>query len=244
MKNYVFYPDVSSHEPRDDIRSRFTEESFTKERAIYGGSLQWTSNNADPITQSVLNALLQLETFDNDIIHHATFGYHPVIDTRVTMMINENFTPVDLMGEELEMYQAIAGWHCDGVPRKRRGAQPDLDQLQDPIYHYVFSLSSTEEQVSPTGIINEKVSISIDTEKGQIWDQVNKSTNKLVDARPEIHTKLDDGIFTRFNRQTIHCSHPSKVRGFRYFFRCSFYHMPAMNEFRANNNVYLVPKGW
>jgi hypothetical protein len=240
-EQYLFTPNITNYPV---AKMNFDEGDFVKERAIYGGTLEWTNNNADPITRAVLTELLSLDQFSSDVVPHAMRGYHPVIDTRVTMMINENFAPVDLMGEELEMYQAIAGWHCDGVPRKKHGSQPDLSKLGEPVYHYIFSLSSTDEQVSPTGLINTELVLDIDVDKGMIWDQVNKQVKATEKVNPSIHTKAPDNEFTRFSRETIHCSNPSKVRGFRYFFRCSFYHMPAMNQFRANNNVYLVPKGW
>lgn len=240
-EKYLFTPDITSFAAK---KIQFDEEDFIKERSIYGGSLHWTKHNADPITKSVLSELLKLDQFNEDLAPHAMRGYHPVIDTRVTLMINENFAPVDLMGEELEMYQAIAGWHCDGVPRKNRGAQPDLNKLGEPIFHYIFSLSSTDEQVSPTGLINTSLEIDIDVESGGIWDQVNQQVKVYENNDPSIHYRTPDNCFNRFSRETIHCSNPSKVRGWRYFFRCSFYHMPAMNQFRVNNNVYLVAKGW
>lgn len=236
MKTIAFCPRISTH----DINPiECDEESLKNERSIYGGSLEWTMLNADQITRNLTNQLFDNPRFQEDLIPHALLGLHPVIDTRVTLMINENFAPVDLAGEELEMYQAIAGWHCDGVPRKNRSTQPDLSTVDEPVYHYITSLSSTDEQISGTELVDQDFALRIDPEK-RVWDQVNSHVKKS-----EFSTKTcPDGVFTRFNRQTVHQTTPSKVRGWRYFFRCSFYHMPVMNEFRVNNNVYLVPKGW
>lgn len=238
----TFTPDYNQFPIMGECYQSFCESDFKDERSIYGGSIAWTEQNAGPITKAILRQVIELDIFRADVSNHARLGYHPIIDTRVTMMLNENFTPVDLMGEELEMYQAISGWHCDGVPRKDRSSQPDLSKLNEPVYHYIVSLSSTTKQVSPTSLVTKKLEIPIDLGRGRVWDQVNGYVNTYGPHANPID--IPDGVITRFRRSTLHKSNPSRVMGWRYFFRLSFYHMPVANEFRTNNNVYLVPKGW
>jgi hypothetical protein len=241
-KPYKFKPFVFLRSEEAEVA--FSEDDIKSERSIYGGSIDWTLDRGDKITRFVTEQILNFADFDKMVVDHALKGYHPVIDTRVTMLLNENQNPVDLNFGDLEMYQAIPGWHCDGVIRKDKFSQPDPKTVAEDIRHFICSFSAGNHQsynrssIAPTQLIIDPLEMVIDDEK-PIWAQVDAKVR-------ESHLKVfepRDGDIIEFSRPTIHRSTASRGKGWRFFYRLSFYHMPAINEFRVNNNVYIASQG-
>jgi hypothetical protein len=249
-KPYTFNPNIKNWGnlfkgslPNTDGMNPFTEDQIKNERSVYGGSANWVMDRADYITKKITTSIYSLPDFDALILKHADMGYHPIIDTRVTMLLNTNHIPVDLSGRDLEMYQAIPGWHCDGVIRKNKNSQPCPETISENVDHFIFSCSSGMSELrplAPTQLISSKIKMDLDDEL-PIWEQVNSKVNENIDNLT-IKEPID-GDVVQFNRATIHRSTPARGRGWRYFYRLSFYHMPANNEFRVNNNVYISYTG-
>lgn len=221
---------------------KFTYEAIRNEEAIYGGSCDWVMQYAGPITQEITQRIMDAPSFEADILHHSLLGYHPVIDTRVTMLMNSKFRPGDPAEEEFGMFQSIPGWHCDGVIRKDRQSQPDLDTVNDPVCHYLVTLSTTPEAIAPTQFIVGDYEMDID-ENQPIWWQVDKHIREHPEGLPLLN--CEDNKVYHFNRAALHRATPAIARGFRYFYRMSFHHMPVKNEFRRTSNVYVtLGGGW
>ena len=86
-----------------------------------------------------------------------------------------------------------------------------------------------------------KNDVNIDVDEDHVWQSVDKYLRK---NEPEV-TKTQSGEIIRFTRSTLHNCPPTTVRGWRFFFRLSFYHMPVMNKIRKQVQIYTdISKGW
>jgi hypothetical protein len=197
-----------------------TEQLIMNQPMVYGGSWGWTRKYGGYLANLVMDRIN--ESVMSQILHHALAGYHPVIDTKV----------VQLMPGQ---YPCIPGWHCDGVIRKARGEQPDLNTLNEHVMHYVCSFCS--EDTSKTSVMLD--SINLDVDENNVWSSVNEQ------VKPNRVKHLRSGQVGMFTRDRLHQGTPATKRCWRYFFRLSFYHMPAMNQLRKQVQVYTdVGKGW
>ena len=131
----------------------------------------------------------------------------------------------------------IPGWHCDGVIRRRQGSQPDLKTIGEDVKHLICSIS-TSDRLCPTEYIDRPLLLDVD--ETAVWGSVNARVGEYEHSR-----WLDSGQILLFNRPTLHRGTPAKERGWRYFFRLSFYHMPAVNQVRHQVQVYPTDqRGW
>lgn len=207
-----------------------TTQVIQEEQMLFGATINHVLTNFDkyPITFHILNKILMLDDFKELIVDQAMLGYHPVIDTKVVLLMPG-------------MYPCIGGWHCDGVIRKDQNSQPNLDTLDEPIQHFICTISDAGDDHCGTDILSRKAIFSINDDEN-IWAQVNQSVEDLEDKR--IHT-TKSGEIVQFDRQTLHRGTVATVRQWRYFFRLSFYHMPAMNQERKQVQVYSdISQGW
>lgn len=203
----------------------FTEEQIQAEPMIYGGSIMWTRIHGGIMTA---RALTLVELAGMDLDWHARRGYHPVIDTKVVLLMPG-------------MYSCIPGWHCDGVIRKKRGSQPDLSTLDEEVDHFLVSYDSENGETAPE-FLDHLIGVppnAIDPD--QVWKSVNSHISKSELSR----SQYGNGEMVKFQRSSLHRGVPAMVRQWKYFFRLSFYHMPAMNEIRKQVQVYTdVNGGW
>lgn len=197
-----------------------TEAAIASEPMIYGGSWGWCRDNAGPITNQVMNRIC--DSVLEQIEDHALRGYHPVIDTKSVLL---------MPGQ----YPCIPGLHCDGVVRKDRESQPDLSTIHDSVWHYTCAINGTGDPV--TEFVNAPCEIDID--RDAVWKSVESQSENCSTFKGE------SGRIYTFKRDQLHRGGPAQTRGWRYFFRLSFYHMPAMNQIRKQVQVYTtVEQGW
>lgn len=209
---------------------RMTTQDIQDEPMLFSATIRHVLDNFDkyPVTFHVLNKILMLDDFKDLIVDQAMQGYHPVIDTKSVLLMPG-------------MYPCIGGWHCDGVIRADQNSQPNLDTLHEPIQHFICSISDAGDGHCGTDILSRAVMLPIEEDKN-IWAQVNQLVEDLEDKR--VHT-TKSGEIVQFDRQTLHRGTPAKVRQWRYFFRLSFHHMPAMNQERKQVQVYTdISQGW
>jgi len=137
------------------------------------------------------------------------------------------------------MYPSIPGWHCDGVIRAKDGDQPDPDKIDRDVKHFVVMISSNKDGVSNTKILCEEVEIDVD--KDRVWGSLNDQLEK----KNIMSTCIPDGAVVQFTQDTPHRAEAAHAKGWRFFFRCSEYHMPPMNKIRHQVQVYTRPEnGW
>ena len=146
---------------------------------------------------------MEMRTFKDEVFRHAMLGYHPVIDTKTVLL---------MPGQ----YPCIPGWHCDGVLRPERGAQPDMDSVGERIYHYIFSMSGGSAPNIPTEFVCKDETLQVDEDN--VWSSVAKGLQGY--SRKTFKTEANS--IYRFNRATLHRGLPATERTVRYFFRLSF----------------------
>lgn len=195
-------------------------EAMSSEQMIYSGDWAYTWEHAGPITRDIMSQLKYCDEF-----YHASYGVdkHIVIDTRVNM----------LMGG---MYPSIPGWHCDDVPRGENG-QPQLDQCDDDVKHFMVLLSTTE-SVSRTEFVYKPYTCSIDPD--DVWHSVDQAVER---DNPRT-CFIPERKFTMFNQQAIHRASLATEPGWRLFFRCSITHRQPVNRLRNQVQVYVTKNGW
>ena len=211
-----------------------TNETIQKEQGLFGASVSFLQKQypESKIAYEITRLLMGKESFGHLVYAQAMRGYHPMIDTRVTMLMPG-------------WYACIPGWHCDGVIRKKTGTQPDLNTINEPIYHYVVSYSGIENSdIAPTQFYKNEVEADLD--ETAVW----KSLDRVINAQIEteglkfVHTSKDGELVTMI-RETPHRGTPAIETGWRFFYRMSFYHMPAQNQIRNQTMVYVDKEaGW
>ena len=209
------------------INRLYDKEKYIKDQPmLYGASIKFALENGGQLCKDILYQIL--EDVRKEAPAMAELGYHPVIDTKKYLLMPK-------------MYRNIPGWHCDGVIRKDQQSQPNLVLLKDPILHY--SCVVGEEWDNGTEFYNKAVSVEVD--KTNVWKSVDTYvSNELRGTRKNIKV-TKSGDICKFTRQTLHRAPMATQRGWSYFFRLSFYHMPAMNEIREQVQVYSdINQGW
>ncbi len=198
----------------------YSEAEISSQPMVYGGSWSWTRAKGGLIANDIMDAI-QNRVFGL-VLDQASRGYHPVIDTKV----------VNLMPGQ---YPCIPGWHCDGVIRKDKNSQPQLSTINEPIHHFICTMSTSSEE--GTEIADEVIELDCDSKR--LWQSVDAQLQNYEG------TKLQNNQIATFTRDRLHRGAAAKNRCWRYFFRLSFYHMPAMNEIRNQVQIYTdINKGW
>ena len=202
------------------------DDRINEEPMLYGASIDFAREQGGPITNNILDVLeVDGDEFREKCFEHSLLGYHPIIDTKSVLLMPG-------------MYPCIPGWHCDGVIRNGRNSQPDLNTLDAPIQHYICTVSDVSvADHCGTDIATEAVELDVDPDR--VWGSVNEQIHDINHRTPR------PGEIWTFTRSTLHRGQQCTKRQWRYFFRMSFYHMPAMNEIRQQVQVYSDPnKGW
>lgn len=208
------------------------KQPFHENGMTYGGSVKYMlTQSHDLYGRVITESLIKEKLFQDDLQHFALHGYHPVVDTKM----------VQLMPGQ---YPCIPGWHCDGVIRKDRESQPDLRTLGLEVPHYIVTISDILDASLHCGTdimdsYKEMDENLVDEEK--VWKSVNehfKDAQRVKDYFPG-----HNGMMYRITRSTLHRGQQCKARQWRYFYRLSFYHMPAMNKERKQVTVYADPNG-
>lgn len=204
-----------------------TAEEIQNEPMLYGYSIfKLLCHYRDhPLAHRILTQIMEHPKFSALVYQQALRGYHPVIDTKSVLLMKGQ-------------YPCIPGWHCDGVIRSSADSQPNLDTLDEPIMHFICTITEEDLHI-PTLVVDESVTMNIDTTK--VWYSVDRGVQAI---RPSI-TVLDNGGIYQFNRATIHKGTSAEHKAWRFFFRLSFYHMPCMEEIRKQVQVYTTTSlGW
>jgi hypothetical protein len=152
-----------------------------------------------------------------------------VIDTR-THMLMKGMTP------------AIPGWHCDGLLRPEKYAQPRLESYDPRVRHYA-AFFATEENVSRTVFMLAAKRIDVDPER--VWGSVNEKMSGYGGAQKHELYVQKEGELMEFDEQTLHRASPCEVPGWRMFFRLSVTRDPVRDQIRKQTQVYTTANtGW
>jgi hypothetical protein len=204
----------------------FSIPDLEAERGVYSATPRFVRQHCGPIAVSILDAVP-----DDYFAEAERLGLYPNIDVRIHRLY-----PGD--------YPAYPGWHCDGEFRETYFSQPDLDRI--PVSHHMVATASTHpEGVSNTQFLNEPFRADVDEDAKDVtlWGQVHrqleaKGYTSLVDTR--------DGQLVAFDSRTLHRAMPTKVRGWRLFFRISMWHRPNLGAggmLTKQEQVYKVAEG-
>ena len=115
------------------------------------------------------------------------------------------------------------------------GGTADMATLNENVKHYICSISS-DPGACNTGYLNDSVTIEVDPKN--VWTSVDSA----LSSHEALET--DSGVVYKFTRPTLHKGMKAVRRCWRYFFRLSFYHMPAANRLRHQVQVYTNNVGW
>jgi hypothetical protein len=197
-----------------------SDVSIANETMLFSADPKFARKNGGPLTRMALDAL-------HDVLHGEILeGYHWVIDTRSTMLMPG-------------MWPAIPGWHCDGVQRPKYGDQPAMSLMNPKIRHYTCTIA-TNPEVSRTQFITASVEVPVDPTA--VWGSVDRYLN---DAAGLGKLSMAHGELLEFTQPTLHRATASPARGWRWWFRMSEYHNPALNQIRNQVQVYSDPHaGW
>jgi hypothetical protein len=195
-----------------------TPDEIKNETMFFSCDPGFVYDHCGPLTKRILLAATRFM--------NAPAGLHSVIDTRVHML---------MPGQ----YPAIPGWHCDAVPRKEYGDQPDFSLINPEAKHYVCTISSDTGGVSNTEFLVGPLSVDVDPNR--VWSSVNAQIPEEQPIR-----SIPDGCLVEFGSMAIHRAAPAtKWHGWRLFFRLSYMQNPPRNEIRRQTQVYTnAGLGW
>jgi hypothetical protein len=141
------------------------------------------------------------------------------------------------------MYPSIPGWHCDGVPRDTYFAQPDFTKADKTMRHVTLIHSTADDWVSRTQFTEEAMSAELTPEAGMIYKQLHDQ----IEAYDTGRFQVEPGVAYAFSHFQPHRTMPTTTRGWRMFFRLSYYHNPPVaNKIESVQQVYLLSEanGW
>lgn len=208
-----------------------TVEELHSEPMLFSASPAFAYTHGGPITKEVL------EFFKRSVRLVVEPGLQIVIDTRTHMLMKG-------------MLPAIPGWHCDGLVRPERYAQPLLESYDPRVRHYAIFFA-TEPRVSRTVFCKDARTLEVDPDR--VWGSVDQSlqaTEKWLsrdgdDAKTRFFYEQTEGELMSFDEQTLHRASPCEVPGWRMFFRLSVTRDPVRDQIRKQTQVYTTSsKGW
>lgn len=142
------------------------------------------------------------------------------------------------------MYPSIPGWHCDAVPRDGYYSQPDFTKANQDIRHLVVVQSTEDDGVSRTEYTKSEFNVDLDAKSGFIYKQLHD----YIEKSPEVaRWQCRQGVLYGFSHFQPHRTMPCTTRGWRMFFRLSYYHNPPIaNKVESVQQVYLLSEanGW
>lgn len=154
-KRILFVPHVKT---LSLLKESFTVDQIKNEPMIFNGNLDFCIKNGGFITSHVLKELERQNVFKETILKDYDF----IVDTKSVMVMK---------GE----YPSIPGWHCDFVSRNTKDGQPDIDEENKNIKHFLVFFSNSKdgknEQVTGTEFVTTPQNIDVDTKN--VWRSVN-----------------------------------------------------------------------
>lgn len=144
------------------------------------------------------------------------------------------------------MYPSIPGWHCDAVPRDGYYSQPDFTKANQDIRHLVLVQSTEDDGVSRTQYTMDEFNVNLDAQHGFIYKQLHDYIENSHHA-PITKWQCNQGLLYGFSHFQPHRTMPCTTRGWRMFFRLSYYHNPPIvNKIESVQQVYLLSEanGW
>lgn len=206
--------------------SRRSLKEIRDETMLFGADWGYAAANGGPILQEFLSALLQDDGFYKLHRIHADTGLNVVIDSRVTMTMPG-------------AYPSLPGWHCDDFNRSERYAQPNPEDANDKVTHYMAIVGESEDGNSCTQFLTEPLTVELD--RSDVWHSLDKAVNALPAYKSRFIKNLE---VIHFNQNAVHRATPTKTPGWRLFLRCSFTHRPVHNEIRKQVQIYVDRNGW
>lgn len=199
---------------------------ISSEPMVFDASPSFALKHGGPITAMVMDEVLRRISY-----YSLAFDRYWRIDTRVHML---------MPGQ----YPAIGGWHCDSVPRGNYQGQPMIEEMdEDPHFTLTFSTGDGSGTglagISQTQFITNRLELDID-EKA-VW----RSASEAIKTEKVILQSAPDGALIHFTSSTLHRATPARMRGWRYFFRCSAHYEKPVGQIRKQVQVYSdIEGGW
>lgn len=213
------------------LPDRRSVEELHAEPMLFSASPGFAWKEGGPITRSIL------DFFMKSVRLVVEPGLRVVIDTRTHMLMPG-------------MIPAIPGWHCDGLVRPEKYAQPLLESYDPRVRHYAVFFA-TAPRVSRTLFCRDARTIEVDPDR--VWGSVDEDLQSVekwlshdgIDIRDVGFYEQTEGEIVSFDEQTLHRATECKVPGWRMFFRLSVTRDPVRDQIRKQTQVYTTSsKGW
>lgn len=206
------------------VQPTYKIEELEAEPMLFSSSISFAIENGGPITRSILN---QLASFK------CPSYLYPVIDTRVHML---------MPGQ----YPAMPGWHGDAYPRIDYNSQPDVFKEDPNVLSFVCVIDDGT-NCSLTKFLTKPVTVKINPFR--VWKSVHDTVENSLSLSEALGT-LDTDIFMaqagtiyQMAQSQLHTPTPAICRGWRMFFRMTFYQHPPKSKIRNQTQVYVIESG-
>ena len=204
-----------------DIDGIRTVAQLEAEPMLFSASVEFATRHGGPITSWVLGSLAQLPGSTPDDLH-------AVVDTRTHMLMPG-------------MIPAIPGWHCDGLVRPTKYAQPIISSRDPRVRHFACFFASAP-NVSRTVFSAGPERIDVDPDR--VWGSVDEAMSRRPYGPPRVFIQRE-GEILEFDENTLHRAAPCVEPGWRMFFRLSFSREAPKDQIRKQTQVYTTSsKGW
>lgn len=245
---FSFYPNFK---PIAQTQGKFRIADFEKEVGVYSATPAFVKKRCGPIANMFLSKI-PASYFDE--LDKAKL--HPNVDVRIHRLYPGDY-PVGC-----SLFPAYPGWHCDGEYRETYFGQPDLNKTK--VSHHIIATASSfmdySEESKTTGVSNTQflkvpftAKIANQSSEITLWRQVHEQLNEHLRTQQNPATNLfhdtKDGEMILFDSTTLHRAMPTKIRGWRMFFRMAGWHKPNLGDggmISKQETVYIVneSKGW
>lgn len=208
------------------------EQDFLKEKSIYSATLDFAKENGGPITHSILKHI------PKDYYNIAKkLNLYPNIDIRI-----HKFEKFLLETNDLTLYPAIPGLHWDGEWREAFfGQTKEIIRVS----HHLFGTIATSTGISNTRFLMNNIKSFRKTENREyeyeLWKEIEKIVSGIRDLK---YYQVPDGHLTLFDPLALHEATPAKFPGLRYFFRCSLWSRPNLEDSKLtlSEQLYITFK--
>ncbi len=196
-------------------------KQIPQEQMLLSCDIEFAKANGGPITKQIIETLEANNAFALGL--KPTY-YYWLIDVKVVML---------RPGE----YPSSPGWHCDGVQRDRMTGQPDVDNIDNSIPHYITAVS-VPTRASSVEFIAQTVTIPVDPER--VWESVDTYVDFFYNDFDK--EKLRNNEVWLYTQPTIHRYLPAAEDEWVVFFKCSASPTSAKNLIRQQVQVYTPTK--
>ena len=223
MTVYQFHPNFHIEK---SFRGVYPIKDLEKEVGVYSATPSFVREHCGPIANNILD--LVPESYYEEA---ASLGLFPNIDVRIHRLY-----PGD--------YPAYPGWHCDGEYRETYFSQPDMHKVKVS-KHIIATASSHEDGISNTQFLDDSLTYNTDREfnsEHTLWGTIHEILTKKC---PEKLYDTKDGQLVMFDSWTLHRAMPTRIRGWRLFFRMAMWHKPNLGEGKISKQeqVYKLVEG-